>query len=161
MKVRHPNPQGLRRENKTYICMLDIDLRRVWARGNFLCDVSIYSMLTFELWAMRGGFYKSLSPKADFLGMKLPQQGLVSLSQAFLLFPSLSLTSHEALSCLINFFPPSKEETHRGCLSKTPRGPNEYRMAPYKLSSLVKMCHESKVLRRLVKGEREGSYLLD
>ena len=53
--------------------MLDIDLRREELfRGNFLCDVSIYSMLTFELWAMRGGFYKSLSPKADFLGMKLP-----------------------------------------------------------------------------------------
>lgn len=53
--------------------MLDIDLRREELfKGNFLCDVSLYSMLTFELWAIRGGFYKSPFRKADFLGMKLP-----------------------------------------------------------------------------------------
>lgn len=52
--------------------MLGIDLsREELFRGNFLCNISIYSILTFELWAMRGSFYKFLSPDADFPGMKV------------------------------------------------------------------------------------------
>lgn len=52
--------------------MLDIDLRREELfRGNFLCNISIYSILTFEPWSMRGSFYVSF-PNADFPGMKVP-----------------------------------------------------------------------------------------
>lgn len=39
---------------------------RATFRGNFLCNISIYSILTFELCAMRGSFYKFLFPDADF-----------------------------------------------------------------------------------------------
>lgn len=93
MKVSLLQPSGVEKEivRHFYICMLDIDLRRgQTSQRHFLCIISIYSSLTFELWA-------------EFPSMKVPA-GLRNNSQAFLLFPSLSRISHEALSCLINSF---------------------------------------------------------
>ena len=45
-------PKTLIQNQTLYICMLDIDLRReLLLRGSFLCNISICSILTFELWA--------------------------------------------------------------------------------------------------------------
>lgn len=65
------------------------------ARANF-SEAFFCALLAFiQVWPLSCGL--------NFPGMKVPA-GLLNNSQAFLLFPSLSRISHEALSCLINSF---------------------------------------------------------
>lgn len=54
MKVSLLPSAGVEKETvrHAYICMWDIDLRREQtSERHFLCIISIYSILTFELWA--------------------------------------------------------------------------------------------------------------
>lgn len=75
------NTQELRREIKKTLLHLHVGYRskeRATFRGNFLCNISIYSMLTFELCTMRGSFYTFLFPDADFFQAWMCQQVLVN-----------------------------------------------------------------------------------
>lgn len=58
MKVSLLQSAGVEKEtvSHVYICMWDKDLRREQtSKRHFLCIISIYSILTFELWAEFSG----------------------------------------------------------------------------------------------------------